>query len=675
MKSSVNDSHYRKLLEALPGLFVVLTSELVVADASDAYLEVAGCRREDVVGRPFFEVFPLHRSSDPTSEAGESLRASLDTVLRSGQAHTMPIRELKNARGESRFWSSVNSPVLSDDGAVTHIIRRVKDVTDVIEQQQEWQSIEKERDLFFSQSFDLMGIVGTDGYFKRVNPAFEKVLGYSEQELYSRPLADFLHPEDRDKTNRGIQVLSTGTARRSSINRYRCKDGSYRIFSWNTTPFGDRLYSIGRDITEEVSAQERIRDLNDKLSAKNEDLEQKIQARAAELHEKEKQLQQLQKLDAIGRLAGGIAHDFNNILGVILMYCDMISGKADHPDVVKDGVKQIEKATGRGTGLTRQLLIFGRKKAAETQNLAINELIREHFKMLDRLIGENIEVEFQMAENLPLLAADPGQVEQVVMNLVINARDAMPNGGKIVVETKYENLTEQFASSHLTAKLGPHIVLGVTDTGCGMDEKTRSQIFEPFFTTKPIGQGTGLGLSTVYGIVNSLEGTIWVYSEPGKGTVFKIYLPANEFSQEGSVEELKPASLTGQEHLLVVEDDSSLRKLYAEALRGFGYTVSVAENGKVAVEILKMEPGIDLIVTDMIMPEMAGEAVVQTALAQNPEARILCISGYPGESVDIQALGGAGHVDYLQKPFNTSTLAARVRRLLDNGSLPKRAAN
>jgi PAS domain S-box-containing protein len=673
MKSDSDNFHYRKLLEALPGLFVVLTPEFIITDASDAYLAASGCRREDAIGRPFFEVFP-HRASDPASSTGDCLKASLERVLSSGQAHAMHVREVKVEGGETKFWSSVNSPVLSSDGVVTHIIRRVDDVTDVIRQQREWQSIEEERDLFFSHSFDPMGIVGTDGYFRRVNPAFEKILGYTEEEICSRPLAEFLHPEDRGKTNRGIEILSSGTARRASVNRYRCKDGSYRIFSWNTTPLGDRLYSVGRDITEETFAQEQIRDLNAELAAKNEDLEKKIQDRADELHEKEKQLQRLQKLDAIGRLAGGIAHDFNNILGVILMYCDMIAIKSANAEAVKDGLKQIEKATGRGTALTRQLLIFGRKKASETENIAINSLIEDHFKMLDRLIGENIHVEFQLGEKLPLFAADPGQVEQVVMNLVINARDAMPDGGKITVETRYENLTEEFASSHLATKPGPHIVLSVTDTGCGMDEKTRSQIFEPFFTTKPVGQGTGLGLSTVYGIVKSLEGTIWVYSEVGKGTVFKIYLPASAAKLEDVVEELKPVTLTGDERLLVVEDDSGLRKLYAEVLKGYGYKVSAVENGKVAVEVLKMEPNIDLIVTDMIMPEMAGVAVVQAALAQNPDAKILCISGYPGENVDIRALGG-DRIDYLQKPFNTSTLAARVRKLLDSRPLPKRAAN
>ncbi|HRK08750.1 MAG TPA: ATP-binding protein [Pseudobdellovibrionaceae bacterium] len=533
------------------------------------------------------------------------------------------------------------------------------------------ESFTKELELFFEHSFDLMGIVGTDGFFKRVNPAFERVLGYSAEELCSKPLVEFMHTDDVEPTKQGIAVLAEGTPKLATINRYRCRDGSIRWFSWNTKPMGSLLYAIGRDITDQVAADERIRTLNDELKRRNENLESEIVARLNEMKKQAEQLQQLQKLDAVGRLAGGIAHDFNNILGAILMYCDFIALKLDEPGAVRDGLKSIEKAAYRGAGLTKQLLVFSRKKLFETQTIHLNELLQEHFKMLNRLIGENITIEQNLEQSLPTIAADPSQIEQIIMNLAINARDAMKDGGRLLVETRFENLTEGFASAHLTSKMGPHVVLSISDNGCGMDEATRLQIFEPFFTTKPVGHGTGLGLSTVYGIVKSLNGTIWVYSEPGKGSVFRIYLPASSAPAPRPEEQEGPAQLSGTETVLIVEDELNLRELCSSVLENKGYRVLQAKNGLEALGLVdlhgisgKDHAGIDLIVTDMIMPEMGGGELVREIIKREAQVKVIYVSGYPDDKVGALDLESK-QVAYLQKPFNADTLLKRVRGVLD----------
>lgn len=525
--------------------------------------------------------------------------------------------------------------------------------------------MDKTYQIFFEQSFDLMAIVGTDGYFKKTNPAFERVLGFTEAELISKPLASFLHPADLAKTKSGIDMLAEGTARLGSINRYRCKDGSYRWFSWNTRPVGTNLYTIGRDITDQVQSEEKNLQLTIELERRNESLETKIQERLKELKEKDEQLQQLQKLDAVGRLAGGIAHDFNNILGAILMYSDLITRQISDSSQVTDCISQIEKATERGALLTKQLLIFSKKRITKLQPVQLNAVIQNHLKMLHRLIDENIQITFRLEEDLPIINADPGQLEQVVMNLVINARNAMPQGGRITIETRQEDLTEEFVKAHLSSKLGPHVVLTVVDTGCGMDEQTKRQIFDPFFTNQPMSQAAGLGLSTVYGIIKALEGTIWVYSEPDKGSVFKIYIPATKIELQAIKEPPEIKDFSGNEAILLVEDDLNLRNLYGAALSQHGYKIRLAENGKVALDIIKNESNIfDLFITDMIMPEMGGLDLIKEIYTQNPEAKVLCISGYPGEDSSLTFIEDH-KIGQLQKPFNTATLARKIRSLLD----------
>lgn len=422
--------------------------------------------------------------------------------------------------------------------------------------------------------------------------------------------------------------------------------------------------------------------LESMLNERNHELMSKIGEGAKELSQARSQIEQLQKLDAVGRLAGGIAHDFNNILGAIQMHCDLVArdlykiqGEANATtNRIHDGLRQVQKATERGAALTRQLLIFSRKKVAEPQPIQINRLLADHFKMLDRLIGEHIEISFDLSDQVPVIEADPSQIEQVMMNLVINSRDAMPNGGKISVETRYVNLTEEFASTHLSSKLGPHVLLSVSDTGCGMGDDVKPHIFDPFFTTKPVGQGTGLGLPTVYGIVKNLDGTIWVYSEPGKGTVFKIYIPASTSAAKEVQVERPTQKAGGNETVLVVEDEIDLLHLYGETLRAHGYNVLLAGDGAEALAIFsEHESRLDLLVTDMIMPKLSGAGLIKQVSARRPGLKVLCISGYPGENAE-DPIHKDVRIDYLQKPFPTAELLAKVRRLLDSERGPSAAA-
>lgn len=526
--------------------------------------------------------------------------------------------------------------------------------------------LEQERDIFFNHSIDLLAIVGTDGYFKRLNPAFERVLGYSVEELCAKPIIEFLHPDDIAKTRKGIEVLSSGVARVTSENRYRCKDGSYKWFSWNTTPMGAELYTVGRDITEKKNSEERIRQLNLELERRNVDLEKAVQERVAELQSSEAQVQQLQKMDAIGRLAGGVAHDFNNILGAITMYCDLLADDAANPELLREHIKEIRQVTERGAGLTRQLLVFSRKQIIQPQIVYLNPLIDQLKKMLARLIGEHVEIVTKLATDLGPVRVDPGQMEQVLMNLVVNARDAMQNGGKITIETANVNLDEEFTSTHLTVEPGRYALLSVADTGCGMDGATLSKIFEPFFTTKPVGKGTGLGLTTTYGIVKQSNGTIWVYSEPGKGTVFKVYLPlVDGVVKEPGVEPIRIPELVVNHTILLVEDDQRLRDGFSRMLRKRGYEVLTASDGESALRILESHGSpIHLLLTDVVMPGLSGFELAKRATASCNGLRVLYMSGYTSDALETSDTDFTGQMPYIQKPFSTTALVNKVRDVL-----------
>ena len=381
---------------------------------------------------------------------------------------------------------------------------------------------------------------------------------------------------------------------------------------------------------------------------------------------KEEQLRQSQKIDAIGQLAGGVAHDFNNLLTVISGYAELSLRRLPAEDPVRRNLEEISKAGNRAAGLTRQLLAFSRRQMLQAKVLDLNSVVREMDKMLQRLIGEDVELVTILRSGVGQIKADPGQIEQVLLNLVVNARDALPKGGKITIETCNTVLDETYARKHVSVQPGSYVVLIVSDNGVGMDAKTQERVFDPFFTTKEIGKGTGLGLSTVYGIVKQSEGSVWVYSEVGRGTTFKIYLPRVDNGAEdeklASVASIVPG---GSETILLVEDEDLVRDLSIAILEEAGYKVISATDGDEGLRLCQQFEGrIDLMITDVVMPRMSGRELAEYLKVLRPETEVLYMSGYTDDAIVRHGIL-EDDMPFIQKPFLPDALALKVRELLE----------
>jgi signal transduction histidine kinase/DNA-binding response OmpR family regulator len=380
----------------------------------------------------------------------------------------------------------------------------------------------------------------------------------------------------------------------------------------------------------------------------------------------EAQLLQSQKMEGIGNLAGGVAHDFNNLLTVIDGYTGFALEAVREGDPLRGDLLEISKASRHAAGLTRQLLAFSRKQVLEPKLLDLNRVITDLDKMLRRIVGEDLDLRLVLASDLGQVMADPGQLEQVIMNLVVNARDAMPEGGKIAIQTSNAELSEEYAASHAEVKPGAHVLLSVADSGCGMDQQTQDRMFEPFFTTKEQGKGTGLGLSTVYGIVRQSGGSIEVRSELSRGTTFRIYLP-RDFTAAMPVSETvtKSAGTNGSETILVVEDEDGLRNLIRRTLVAAGYTVLTAANGPEALGLSELhQADIQLVLTDIVMPQMGGRVLAERLAAARPGIKVLYMSGYTDDAIVHHGVVGAG-THFLGKPFSAVALTRKVRDVLD----------
>jgi nitrogen-specific signal transduction histidine kinase/ActR/RegA family two-component response regulator len=379
----------------------------------------------------------------------------------------------------------------------------------------------------------------------------------------------------------------------------------------------------------------------------------------------EEQLRQSQKMEAVGRLAGGVAHDFNNLLTVIRGYSELMLEEFADSDPLRDEVEEIKKAADRASGLTRQLLAFSRQQVLAPKVLDLNIVVGNMERLLKRLLGENIRLGSSLANELGRVKADPGQIEQVIMNLAVNAKDAMPRGGKLTIETANADLDETYTHEHVGAKPGKYVMLAVSDTGSGMSQDIRQRVFEPFFTTKEIGKGTGLGLSTVYGIVKQSEGYIWVYSEPGRGTSFKVYLPrVDEPADARPAPEPAKSRYRGTETILLVEDEDGVRALVKQVLSRNGYTVLEARHGGEALlHCERRAEEIHLLVTDVVLEQMSGTELSSRLAQLRPGMKVLYISGYTDDAIVHHGVKEGTH--FLQKPFTTEALARKIRQVLD----------
>jgi len=475
-----------------------------------------------------------------------------------------------------------------------------------------------------------------EGRYLDVNTAFLRMVGRTREEVIGRTAFDITFWQDSADRARVMDRLRSGSATEVEAV-VRAKDGTARhaLIALEQIDIGGVPCVVG--LVHDVTAPKLL----------------------------EQQLRQAQKMEAVGRLAGGVAHDFNNLLTVITSYSDLLFEDLEEGDPKRDDLTQIIKAATGAAALTRQLLAFSRQQVIQPRVLDVNAVVESTRKLLTRLIGEDVELVATLAPDLGLVMNDPGQIEQVIMNLVVNARDAMPEGGRLTIETANVDVGAEFVHDHPLAQPGRYVLLAVIDTGTGMDAETQAHIFEPFFTTKEAGKGTGLGLATVYGIVKQSGGFIWLYSELGRGSAFKVYLPRIEAAAE-TVDATRTAPLPrGTETVLVVEDAAAVRTVVRHMLERSGYRVLDAADGTLALEIAARHHGpIHLVVTDVVMPAMGGRQLSEQLTRLRPETKVLYTSGYTDDAIVRHGVLEAG-VPFLQKPFTPEALVRKVREVLD----------
>jgi PAS domain S-box-containing protein len=578
---------------------------------------------------------------DGLSLLREVRRRGVDTavVFLTGRgAEEIAVEAMK--AGASDYLSKSNVSVETLERAVRHAFALHAQERQRKQAEEALRANEERFRALVENSSDGLLLIDREGRVTYTTPASERQFGWKPEQMVGRSVFDFLDPDDRDAVGvRMAEALRQPGRVVTAEGRFHHADGSWRIMEG---------VAVNRLTDRSVRAIiVNVRDLTDRRKL-------------------EVQLRQSQKMEAIGQLAGGVAHDFNNLLTAILGYCNLMLDDMPLDNPLRTDLEEIRSAGERAAALTRQLLAFSRRQMLQPQIVDINAIVRQLEKLLRRLLSADVELVTALAPVVPGIKVDPVSLEQLLMNLAVNARDAMPLGGRLTIETAVVDLDSDYATTHAGVISGRYVMLAVSDTGEGMDEATRSRIFEPFFTTREQGRGSGLGLATVYGLVKQSGGHIWVYSEPGHGTVFKVYLPQADAPKPTSTadQEQRPASKAGWETVLLVEDENAVRALAREVLRRHGYVVLEARHGVDALRVAERHhDDIHLMVTDVVMPHMGGRELAERLAAARPQMKVLFMSGYTDQAISDRHLtpGSA----FLQKPFTPEAFARKVRNVLD----------
>ena len=626
-----SEALFRLLFQEHPAVKLLIDPEnLRIVDANKAAVDFYGWSREQLLKMKVQDI-----STTPLEEIKRSTE-----LVRLGKRTDFEFQH-RRADGSIRDVAVLTGIIEIKGKPLFHSI--VHDITQRKRAEAEIQRLQTA----IEQGGESIVVTDTTGAIQYVNAAFEQLTGYRRAEVLGQTPRLLKSGQQDDAFYRDLwETITHGrTWRGRMVNRR--KDGNLYTEESTISPIFDsggkiiNYMAVKRDISEH----------------------QRIAWEKAQLEE---QLRQSQKLESIGRLAGGVAHDFNNMLSVILGYGEVLMQKLNPGDPLRDYVKQILEAGKRSASLTHQLLAFSRKQTLQAEVLNINDRLRNLEKMLRRLIGEDIDLQMALADNLALVLIDPGQFDQIIINLAVNARDAMPTGGKLTIATANVDIDEQFVKNHAGVVPGKYVMISMTDSGCGMDETVLAHLFEPFFTTKEKGKGTGLGLAMVYGIVKQSGGHIWAYSEPGNGSTFKIYLPPTQEKRQG-----QEVSITAEEdhigagrRVLVVEDEEALRELLQTILSRLDFEVFFAANGGEAlllVEEQDLKP--DLLITDVVMPGMSGTVLVERLRSRQPDLKVLFMSGYTDKSIAPHGTLDPG-MPFIQKPFTINDIAEKIRQVL-----------
>lgn len=629
-----SEARYRVAAEAASDAFITINSQSRILYVNAAAEQIFGYARAEVIGQSPTVLMPEYLR--------EAHKAGLKRYCETGKRHlnwaSVEITGLHKSGAEFPVEVSFGEFVADGNPVFTGIVR---DITERRRAQEALRQAEEKYRSIVENAVEGIFQTTPEGGYVSVNPALARMYGYESPGDLMASVTDIGHqvyvdPNSRTGFKRLMEQNDVVTGFEYEVYR---KDGRKIWLSENARAVrdssGEIFYYEGtvEDITERKHLQDMLR--------------------------------QAQKMEAVGRLAGGIAHDFNNLLMVIRGHTELLLERLKADAWEHRKIEQIQKAADRAAALTHQLLAFSRMQVLQPKPIALNAVVADMAKMLQRLIGENIELSIRPNENLGRVKADPGQIEQVILNLAVNARDAMPRGGKLIIETSNAELDEAYARLHPPLAPGRYVMLAVSDTGTGMDAETQAHIFEPFFTTKEPGKGTGLGLATVYGVVKQSKGYVWVYSEPGKGTTFKIYLPwLDEPAETTQAENDGLETARGNETILLVEDERDVREVAREFLALSGYTVLEAKDGAQAIEIVTSYPGpIHVLVTDMVMPGMGGRALAERLSALRPETKVVYMSGYT-EYASVQQGELHQNTVMLTKPFTRTVLSRAVREVL-----------